>query len=192
MVEEIPPAVAKDEKAPKVSTSLDNVKEAFSNVPVRLKRLRAKRRKQQLEKQRKKVLVPNDAKLRRPKRPQNVLIVNPMLLKKDSQFKKIFDVLIDTFYEFSSITKVNGMYYLRRGVTSGWLRVLWSCIMIGLFTFAITLLFLLYSRYLNSPTRVIIDKTMSIEDIPFPGITVCHPQSEFLTFLQFHKKNMSC
>lgn len=54
--------------------------------------------------------------------------------------------------------------------------------MIGLFSFAITLLFLLYRRYIDSPTRVTIDKNLSIEDIPFPGITVCHPQSE-LTIL---------
>lgn len=176
MVEEIPSTEEKDEKV--VKGSFENVKKVLSNIPARFKRLKSDRKKQNLEKLRRKVLLPKDKKLRKPKKPQNVLIVNPKLLKKQSALKKIFDVLAETFYEFASITKVNGMYYLRRGVTSGWLRVLWSCIMIGLFSFAITLLFLLYRRYIDSPTRVTIDKNLSVEDIPFPGITICHPQSK--------------
>lgn len=102
-----------------------------------------------LEKIRRKIMLPKDGKLRKPKKISNVLIVNPRSLRQDSTFKKVINILVATFYEFAEITKVNGMYYLRRGVTTGWLRVLWSCIMIFLMSFAATLIFMLYRRYLD-------------------------------------------
>lgn len=129
------------------------------------------------EKARRKILIPKDEKLRKPKASSNVLILNPKKYRKDSTAKKIFTVFVDTFYEWASITKVNGSYYLRRFVTSGWIRVLWSCIMISLLSFAATLIYLLYRRYLDSPTRVTIAAPLLVNDIPFPGVTICHPQN---------------
>jgi Amiloride-sensitive sodium channel len=124
-----------------------------------------------------KIVLPKDPKLRVPKKPENVLLVDSKKHLKDSTLRKIFKVLIATFYEFAAITKVNGMYYLRQSVTHGWLRLLWSCIMISLLSFAATLIYLLYRRYLDSPTRVTIDPPMSINSIPFPAVTICHPQN---------------
>jgi hypothetical protein len=130
-----------------------------------------------LEKRRRKIMLPKDEKLKKPKQSPNVLILDPKKHRQDSTMKKLFKVIVEVFYEYAAITKVNGMYYLRRNVTSGWLRVLWSIIMIILMSFAATLIFLLYRRYLDSPTRVTIAPSMSINSIPFPGVTVCHPQN---------------
>lgn len=129
------------------------------------------------EKQRRKILMPRDAKLKKAKISSNILIINPKKHKPVPTSRKILTVFIDTFYEWASITKVNGSYYLRRFVTRGWLRALWSCIMIALLMFGATLIFLLYRRYVDSPTRVTISAPLSINDIPFPGITICHPQN---------------
>ncbi|KAG5683871.1 hypothetical protein PVAND_013132 [Polypedilum vanderplanki] len=129
------------------------------------------------QKKRVKVLVPKDENLKKPKFAGNVLLTNPKTYIKDSTLKRILDVIIDTFYEFAGITKVNGMYYLRRFVTHGFQRFLWSCIMLSLFSFAITLVFLLYRRFLQSPTIVTIDAPIPIHDIPFPAVTICHPQN---------------
>lgn len=136
-----------------------------------------KRKERKLEKIRRKIMLPKDEKLRKPKASTNVLILDPKKHLKDSTFKKILNIFIAVFYEYANITKVNGMYYLRQSVTTGWLRVLWSCIMICLMSFAATLIILLYRRYLDSPTRVTIASPMSINSIPFPGITICHPQN---------------
>lgn len=121
-------------------------------------------------------VVPKDEKLKKPIPPKNVLIVNPKRHQQDSNLRKFGKVITATFYEYAAITKVNGMYYLRQFVTSGWLRNVWNCIMIGLLTFAATLIYLLYRRYLDSPTRVTIGTPMRINEIPFPGVTICHPQ----------------
>lgn len=139
----------------------------------KIKKLNAKK----IEENRRRVLMPKDEKLKKPKASQNVLLFNSKKHQQASPWKKIRNVLIDTFYEFAGITKVNGMYYLRRFVTRGWLRLLWSCIMIGLLSFAATLIYLLYRRYLDSPTRVTIDSPKPINLIPFPGVTICHPQN---------------
>jgi hypothetical protein len=138
-----------------------------------------KKKKEDTQKTKKKVriLIPKDAKLRKPKFVGNVLLTNPKNYIKDSMPKKIAGVIVDTFYEFASITKVNGMYYLRRFVTHGFQRFLWSCIMLFLLSFAVTLVYLLYRRFVDSPTRVTIDAPISIHEIPFPGVTICHPQN---------------
>lgn len=126
---------------------------------------------------RKKILTPKDKKLKKPKKIGNILLTDPRKYQTESVFSKILRVIFDTFYEFAGITKINGMYYLRRFVTHGFQRILWSCIMISLLSFAITLIYLLYRRYIDSPTRVTIAAPLSIHDIPFPGITICHPQN---------------
>lgn len=118
-----------------------------------------------------------DKNLKKAKVVENVLLVNPKKFQKDSTLVKFTKVLVDTFYEFADITKVNGMYYLRRFITHGFQRFLWSCIIISLFIFAATLVVLLYQRFLDSPTRVTIASPMQIHEIPFPGITICHPQN---------------
>lgn len=122
-------------------------------------------------------VLPKDKKLLHPKKPENVLIVNAKQRQKDSLARKILIVIAKTFYEFAEVTKVNGMFYLRKHSTRGWLRFLWSCIMIGLLSFAATLIYLLYRRYLDSPTRVTIAAPKPIISIPFPAVTICHPQN---------------
>ena len=155
-------------------------KDVDQEIPTREKKKERKVKKpdeKKLEKIRRKILLPKDEKLKKPKKSSNVLIVDPKKYQQDSALKKIVKVLTAVFYEFAEITKVNGMYYLRRGVTTGWLRLLWSCIMISLLSFAATLIYLLYRRYLDSPTRVTIAPTLSINEIPFPAVTICHPQN---------------
>lgn len=114
--------------------------------------------------------IKRDKKLQKAKPVDNVLIVDPKKFQKVSTLRKIATVIVDTFYEFAGITKVNGMYYLRRFVTQGFQRFLWSCIMLTLLSFAASLVYLLYRRYLDSPTRVIIAAPLGIHEIPFPGV----------------------
>lgn len=154
----------------------EHPKENAKTIGKKEKKIKAPKIKKPKEKTRK-IVVPKDEKLMKPKEPSNVLILNPKKHQKDSTFKKLIKVFIATFYEYADITKVNGMFYLRQFVTQGWLRFLWSCIMIGLLSFAATLIFLLYRRYLDSPTRVTIASPMPIDSIPFPGVTICHPQN---------------
>lgn len=83
----------------------------------------------------------------------------------------------ETFYEFCEMTKVNGLYYLRRGTTTGVKRLIWALIPLPLFAVAIFLGYALWQRYSGAPTRMIIDTPLAILDVPFPAITICHPQS---------------
>ena len=53
--------------------------------------------------------------------------INVMIMKKErrvkvSNFQKTFKVLTEMFYEYVDITKVNGMFYLRRFVSRGFQR----------------------------------------------------------------------
>ncbi|XP_055594577.1 sodium channel protein Nach-like [Uranotaenia lowii] len=75
------------------------------------------------------------------------------------------------------MTKVNGMYYMRRNVTSGFARLIWVTILTTLFSLGVALVFLLWRRYVDSPTRMTVASEMKILQVPFPGITLCHPQS---------------
>lgn len=150
--------------------------EKLENSKKRQKTKKIKETKAKLEKKIK-IVRPVDEKLKRPKESKNVLLVNPRNYNKKSVAKKLLEVIFELFYEYANITKVNGMYHLRRLVTTGWLRILWSCIMIGLLSFAATLIYLLYRRYLDSPTRTTISVPLSINEIPFPAITICHPQN---------------
>ncbi|CAO1376532.1 unnamed protein product [Diamesa tonsa] len=124
-----------------------------------------------------KIVKPPKIKQVKPKFVQNVLIINPKTHSTEKTSTRIFKVLSDTFYEYFDITKVNGMYYLRKLVTAGWIRVFWSVIPIGLMILAGTLIYLLYERYLSSPTRVTIGSPMPTTSVPFPGVTICHPQN---------------
>lgn len=155
------------EKSPETSKKVSKVDKK------KLKEPKVKIKKQKKVKQ----VLKRDKKLKKPKAPANVLIINPKMRQKDSALIRSLSVLIATFYEYAGITKVNGMFYLRKFVTRGWLRFLWSCIMIGLLSFAATLIYLLYRRYLDSPTRVTIASPKSINTIPFPAVTICHPQN---------------
>lgn len=122
----------------------------------------------------KQVFVKNE-KLKKPKDSPNVLIVKHR--QKESFVRKVLNVLVETYYEYADITKVNGMFYLRKFSSGGCQRMVWSCIMIVLLSFSATLVHLLYRRYLDSPTRVTIDSPMPINTIPFPAVTICHPQN---------------
>lgn len=69
------------------------------------------------------------------------------------------------------------MYYMRRNVTTGFARFVWVTILSTLFSLGVLLVVLLWKKYLDSPTRMTIASDMSILQVPFPGITICHPQS---------------
>ncbi|EAT45221.1 AAEL003470-PA [Aedes aegypti] len=75
------------------------------------------------------------------------------------------------------MSKVNGMYYLRKNVTSGFPRLLWVLIIGSLFSLGVVLVILLWRKYVDSPTRMTVASEMSILQVPYPGITICHPQS---------------
>lgn len=115
-----------------------------------------------------------------------VIIVNKVgdskvaKIKPTSQRKNVHNVglaISKTFYEYAEMSKVNGMYYLRKTSTQGFSRLIWSLIPLLLLTFAALLVFFLWKRYLESPTRMTIATPLPSLDVPFPGITVCHPQS---------------
>lgn len=82
-----------------------------------------------------------------------------------------------TFQEYCRTTKVNGPYYLQKEVTTGWARVIWTVIPIVLFATGLVLVLSLWSRYMSSPTRMTIGKPLSITDVPFPAVSICHTQS---------------
>lgn len=90
---------------------------------------------------------------------------------------RILSAINETFYEYVGITKVNGMFYLSKEMTSGFSRILWSFLPIIIFIFGLTMVVLLYYKYLDSPTRMTIASPLSILEIPFPAITICHPQN---------------
>lgn len=86
-------------------------------------------------------------------------------------------ILNDTFFEYADHSQVNGMYYLRRGQTHGFVRWLWSFIPVSILAFGGYLVFLLASAYLDSPTLMTIDRPRSVNAVPFPAVTLCHPQT---------------
>ncbi|XP_035787391.1 sodium channel protein Nach-like [Anopheles albimanus] len=89
----------------------------------------------------------------------------------------LWNTLKETFYEFASISKIHGMYYLQKQVTSGLMRLLWIVIIAAFFAFGVALIFLLWEKFIDSPTRMTIASEMKIMQVPFPGVTICHPQS---------------
>lgn len=112
-----------------------------------------------------------------------------------------FKILSEVFYEYAHNTKLSGLYYLRRGITSGYIRytilvqlslvnenylnlniilffrILWICIPIIIFLFGGLLMFELIVNFLDKPTVIVIDKPQPVKNVPFPGITYCHPQT---------------
>ncbi|CRL01765.1 CLUMA_CG014981, isoform A [Clunio marinus] len=151
--------------------------DASESSKKKIKEKKPKAKKELTIKQKKKLFLPKDIGLRKPKPPTNVLILNPKKHHQNSTLRKFIIVFVGLFYEYANITKVNGMYHLRKNVTTGWLRLLWSCIILSLLCFAGTLNYMLYRRYIDSPTRVTIAAPMPISSIPFPGVTICHPQN---------------
>lgn len=87
------------------------------------------------------------------------------------------DVIRETFYDYTEMTKVNGMYYLQRNVTSGIPRLLWIVLLATSLCLGIVLVFLLWKKYVDSPTRMTVAPEMAILQVPFPAVTICHPQS---------------
>uniref|UniRef100_A0A182K6C4 Uncharacterized protein n=1 Tax=Anopheles christyi TaxID=43041 RepID=A0A182K6C4_9DIPT len=88
-----------------------------------------------------------------------------------------WEAVRDTFYDFASMSKIHGMYYLQRKITTGFVRLLWIAIIATFFGFGIVLIYLLWQKFVDSPTRMTIASEMKIVQVPFPGITLCHPQS---------------
>lgn len=86
-------------------------------------------------------------------------------------------VLTEIFFEYAARTQTNGMYYLRRGNTTGLLRFLWSVIPVSILIFGGYLVFRLASAYLDSPTLMTIDRPRPVQAVPFPAVTLCHPQT---------------
>ena len=89
----------------------------------------------------------------------------------------IWQGIKNTWFEYAEMTKVNGMYYLRRNVTSGLPRIIWTIIITTLFSLAGVLLFFFWRKYVTFPTRVNVASPMTTLQVPFPAITICHPQS---------------
>lgn len=82
-----------------------------------------------------------------------------------------------TFTEYCSTTKVNGPFYWQRGVTRGKERVLWVLIPGALLVMASVLVYSLWTRYLQSPTRMTIGRPLSVVQVPFPAVSICHPRT---------------
>uniref|UniRef100_A0A182IT54 Amiloride-sensitive sodium channel n=1 Tax=Anopheles atroparvus TaxID=41427 RepID=A0A182IT54_ANOAO len=89
----------------------------------------------------------------------------------------VWQAVKDTFYDFASVSKVHGMYYLQRQATAGLVRLIWIIIIVAFFGFGVALIFLLWQKFVDSPTRMTIASEMKIMQVPFPGVTLCHPQS---------------
>lgn len=98
-------------------------------------------------------------------------------LKKSNKLKQFWIAIKETFYEYTAITKVNGMFYLSKNMTSGFSRVLWSVLPIIILIFGLIMVTLLYEKYLDSPTSMTIARPLTILKVPFPAITICHPQN---------------
>lgn len=82
-----------------------------------------------------------------------------------------------TFEEYCRTTKVNGPHYWQKGVTRGRGRLIWTIIPIALMATGLLLVFSLWQRYLSSPTRMTIGSPLSVVDVPFPAVTICHPRT---------------
>lgn len=93
---------------------------------------------------------------------------------KKSNLKKS---VVKTFQEYCLYTKVNGFYFHQNGVTKGLEHILWIIIPILIFLFGIFMIILLWLRYLAFPIRMTIGTPLTTVQIPYPGITICHPQS---------------
>ena len=116
------------------------------------------------------------------KKDKEEIAINVLMLKKNknvqlSTLKKVQNVLTEMFYEYTDITKINGMFYLRKFVTKGLQRLLWCFFLTSYLTLGITLVFLLWKRYLDSPTRTTIASPKTTLEVAFPAVTICHPQS---------------
>lgn len=94
-----------------------------------------------------------------------------------TRIKIVRSILIDLFYDYAANTKVNGLYYLRRGKTSGALRALWTAIPISILLFGSYLVYQLASQFNAVPTLMIIDRPRPVNAVPFPAVTFCHPQT---------------
>lgn len=91
--------------------------------------------------------------------------------------KRISRVLLETFYDFADMSKINGMYYLQRGVTQGYVRIGWTLLMLAMLFFGGVLSVLAWIKFVSFPTQLTIAESMRVGDIPFPAVTICHPQS---------------
>lgn len=61
------------------------------------------------------------------KKDKEEVYINVLIMKKEkrvklSTFRRVFKVLTEMFYEYVDITKINGMFYLRRFVSQGFQR----------------------------------------------------------------------
>lgn len=100
--------------------------------------------------------------------------LRPSVQQGVTSAKKAFGA---TFDEYCSTTKVNGPYYWQKGATKGAARVIWVIIPIVLLAMGLVLVFSLWQRYLASPTRMTIGRPLSVVEVPFPAITICHPRT---------------
>lgn len=99
------------------------------------------------------------------------------LKRTQKKQSRMFLVLRETFYDYVTNSKINGMYYLRREVSHGYIRIFWSLLLFGMLCFGGLLAFLAWIKFVSFPTQMTIAEQLEVKDIPFPAITICHPQS---------------
>lgn len=89
----------------------------------------------------------------------------------------LWHALGETFEEYCETTKVNGPYYWQAGVSKGRAKIFWIIVPIGLLATGLLLVTSLWQRYLASPTRMTIGTPVSVTQVPFPAISLCHPRA---------------
>lgn len=99
------------------------------------------------------------------------------LTKKKQNISGVKRALYKSFAEYCDETRVNGPHYWQIGVTKGIGRLVWTIIPIVLLLTGLILILALWERYLSSPTRMTIGRPLSVAEVPFPAISICHPRT---------------
>lgn len=89
-------------------------------------------------------------------------------------YKRVFS---KTLYDYVDNSQINGFHYLKRGVTTGLGRIFWIILLNVMLVFGFILSFLTWNRFQTDPTQVTIGVPKKPHEVPFPAITVCHPQT---------------
>lgn len=105
--------------------------------------------------------------------------------------KTSMSCLIESFYSFVDLSKINGLYYLRRNpkknirwkignlksinslINSKNCRYIWTLISMLILAFAGILIHLMAKNFFQNPTLISHATPMSLMTIPFPAITIC-------------------
>ncbi|XP_055846061.1 sodium channel protein Nach [Episyrphus balteatus] len=98
------------------------------------------------------------------------------IVKQSSWRQRMRLALRDTFFEYTKVTRVNGIWMLRKNRTKGLMRFMWSGLLLGLLCLGTYLSFQLWLKFYSYPILNTIGTDLSITDVAFPGITVCSPK----------------